>query len=100
MDEQKLVGLFGELLDSRLQQLEDRIDGKLQQLEERLTTKLEDGLNDVRGDLAAVTARVDLIKEAVDSLEEGMTDIKQALVYLQDKWVEHDKEIWRIKRKA
>lgn len=111
VDEQRFVELMAqtvrtivaEQLDGKFQEFEARMDGKFEKLEDRLTARLdtlEAGLNDLRGEMAALRSRVGLIKEAVDSLEESMTDVKRVLTYPQDKWVEHDREIWSLKRKA
>lgn len=96
LDEQRFLSLIEQMVRSVVQESEARLESRLQQLEERLTVRLDS----LETKVDAVSARVDLIKEAVDSLEEGMTDVRKVLVYLQDKWVEHDREIWQIKRKA
>lgn len=89
VDDQVQLGQWEQMLrsvlDDKFLAFEGRMEAKLQALEDGIVT---------------VSARVDLIKEAIEGLEEGMTDIKTALIYLQDKWIEHDKEIWRLKRKA
>lgn len=84
-----------DLVLERLDQLTrvvERMDGRLQRVEDRLQ-HVEDGM-------AALTARVDIIKETVDSMADSLTDVKTLLQYHEDKWLDHDKEIWRLKRKA
>jgi chromosome segregation ATPase len=83
----------------RMEQRMDQMDFKFQQLEDRLSARIEGGLSEVRAEIAALSARTDIIKEAVDSLGERMGGIEQLLAYHQDKWLEHDKAIWEIKRK-
>lgn len=86
--------------DGKLQQMEARFDGKLQQMEDRLTTRLDAGLAEVRSEVAALSARVDIIKETVDSIDAGLADVKKLLAYHEAKWIEHDKEIWYLKQKS
>ncbi|HLN62921.1 MAG TPA: hypothetical protein VK464_15370 [Symbiobacteriaceae bacterium] len=59
------------IVTEELQAFEARIDGKLQQFEERMLGKIQES-------------------------EERMA---KGLAYLGEKWLEHDKEIWQLKRK-
>ena len=100
--EERMLGKIQESEErmlGKIQESENRMDDKLQKLEIRLTARLEvleTAVSDLRSDIAALSARVDLIKEAVDSLDERMA---KGLAYLGEKWLEHDKEIWQLKRK-
>lgn len=40
------------------------------------------------------------LTEFADSPKGSMSSVENTLAYLQDKWIEHDKDIWELKRKT
>lgn len=70
--------LIVEALD-RLTRAVEGLDARLAKVEDRLTR---------------------LTGPSEETLEERLSNIEQMLAYHQDKWLDHDKEIWRLKRKA